>query len=197
MINIKKLTGHIPDSVLSRISDIQEITNDLRLAHFLSQCAHESANFTRTFENLNYSADGLIKTFPKYFTSDQAIQYSHDPISIGNRVYADRNGNRDEKSGDGYKYRGRGYIQLTGASNYDLFSKYIVIDCIDNPDLVATQYPLESAAWFFTKNNIWAKCDKGSELQNITEVTKAVNGGKHGLTSRIQLFNKFYNILVK
>lgn len=197
MINTNKLIGQIPDKVLSKIPNIKEITNNLRLAHFLSQCAHESGHFDRVFENLNYSAQGLQNTFPSRFSYDDAIKYSHDQQAIANRAYANKNGNGDEKSEDGWKYKGSGYLQLTGRYNYALFSKYIGIDCCSNPDLVALQYPLESAAFFFTANKIWLLCDKGHEIQNITQVTKAVNGGKNGLVSRVQLFNKFYNLLVK
>lgn len=197
MIHTNKLIGHIPDKVLSKIPNIKEITNNLRLAHFLSQCAHESQNFTRVFENLNYSAQGLQNTFGKRFTHDESIKYAHDQQDIANRAYASRMGNGDEKSGDGWRYRGKGYIQLTGHDNHALFSKYIGVDCCANPDLVATDYPLESAAFFFTEKKIWTLCDKGHELQNISEVTKKINPSKHGLASRVQLFNKFYNLLVK
>jgi len=195
MINISKLKGHIPDKVLSKISGITEITNDLRLCHFLSQCAHESANFERVTENLFYSSQGLLKTFPKYFTPDQSIIYSHDPIAIGSRVYASRIGNGDEKSQDGYRYRGRGYIQITGRENYVLLSGYLGKDFTKNPDLIATNYALESAAWYFTSNNIWKLCDKGSNIATITVITKKINGGTHGLDARIKLFNKFYNLV--
>lgn len=193
MINTSKLTGHIPDKVLSKISGITEITNDLRLAHFLSQCSHESANFTRVYENLNYSADGLLKTFPKYFTHEQALAYAHKPHDIANRVYADRIGNGNEHSGDGWKYRGKGYLQVTFRDNYVLASGYLGKDLTDNPDLMATEFSLESAAWFFTANNIWSKCD----TSDVARVTKAINGGTHGLEQRIELFNKFYNLLVR
>jgi putative chitinase len=197
MININKLKGHIPDYVLSKIPNIKEITNDLRLAHFISQVAHESQGFDRVFENLNYSVQGLQNTFGKRFAHDDAVKYAHNQQAIANRAYANRMGNGDEQSGDGWKYAGKGYIQLTGHDNHDLFSKYIGVDCCANPKLVATTYPLESSAWFFTENNIWILCDKGHELQNIVAVTKKINPSKHGLASRVQLFNKFYNILVK
>lgn len=195
MLNTNKLIGHIPDKVLSKIPIIKEITNDLRLAHFISQCHHESGGFNRTIESLNYSAQGLLNTFPKYFTHEEAIKYAHDQQAIGNIVYANRMGNGDTKSGDGYKYRGHGYIQLTGSSNVALFSKYIGVDCIANPDLIATTYPLESAAWFFTYRDIWKICDKGAEIQNISEVTRAINGSKNGMPSRVMLFEKFNKLL--
>lgn len=196
MLNTQKLTGYIPDKVLDKISIIKEITNDLRLAHFLSQCQHESQNFTRVFENLNYSAQGLQNTFPSRFSYADAVKYAHDQQAIANRAYANKIGNGDEKSGDGWKYKGSGYLQLTGRTNYDLFSKYIGVDCCANPDCVAIDYPLESAAWFFTVNNIWDKCDKGHELQNVSEVTKIINPGKSGFSNRLALFNKIYRLLI-
>ena len=197
MLNTNKLIGHIPDKVLSKIPNIKEITNDLRLAHFISQCQHESQNFTRVFENLNYSVQGLLNTFPKRFTHQDGVKYAHDQQAIANKAYASRMGNGDEKSGDGWKYRGKGYIQLTFHDNHDLFSKYIGVDCCANPDLVATEYPLESAAWFFTTNNIWSLCDKGHELQNVSEVTRKINPAKAGFSDRLMKFNKIYGLLNK
>ena len=108
-------------------------------------------------ENLNYSADGLLKIFPKYFDKALALSYARNPQKIANRVYANRMGNGDESTGDGFKFKGRGYIQLTGKSNYAEFSKYIGEDCLTNPDLVSVKYPLESAAFFFTKNKLWSE----------------------------------------
>lgn len=197
MINTQKLTGHIPDKVLSKIPGIIEINSDLRLCHFLSQCSHESQNFTRTFENLNYSSDGLRKTFPKYFTYDESIEYQRKPQDIANRVYSGRMGNGNERSGDGWKYRGRGYIQLTGKESYVLASGYLGHDFTQEPDLIATLYPLESAAWFFTYKSIWKICDIGFDINTSKKITKLINGGSNGLPSRLQLFNKFYNLLVK
>ena len=123
-----KLTGVIPVSVLTQIPDVMikfEINTPLRLAHFLAQCAHESANFTLVEENLNYSAEGLLKIFPKYFTAETAALYAHQPIKIASRVYANRMGNGSETFQDGYLYRGRGYIQITGKENYTAFAKSI------------------------------------------------------------------------
>jgi putative chitinase len=194
----QKLRGHVPDSVITQIPETAtkfNITNELRLAHFLAQCSHESNGFTVVFENLNYSADGLRKIFPKYFPEPLADSYARNPFKIGSRVYANRMGNGDEASGEGYKFRGRGYIQLTGKNNYTTFSKFIGEDTVANPDLVATKYPLASAAFFFNSNNIWAICDKGDSVDIITAVTKAVNGGTIGLPDRIAHFNEFYNLI--
>lgn len=195
---IDKLKGVIPDSVLVQIPDTAKkfnITTPLRLAHFLSQCAHESGNFTVFKENLNYSAEGLKKTFGKYFPGNLNESYAKKPDKIANRVYGNRMGNGDESSGDGYKYSGRGAIQLTGKDNYAAFDKYVDDDILNNPGLVATKYPLMSAAFFFEKNKLWTICDKGSDTATITSLTKRINGGTNGLNDRIQKFNKFYNIL--
>lgn len=195
---IDKLKGVIPESILSQIPETAKkfnITTPLRLAHFLSQCAHESGNFTVFKENLNYSAEGLKKTFGKYFPGNLNESYAKKPDKIANRVYGNRMGNGDESSGDGYKYSGRGAIQLTGKDNYAAFDKYVDDDILNNPGLVATKYPLMSAAFFFQKNNLWSICDKGSNTATITSLTKRINGGTNGLNDRIQKFNKYYNII--
>ena len=173
------------------------ITNHLRLSHFLSQCAHESGNFKFLTENLNYSGDGLLKIFPKYFKDKAtADAYARKPEKIGSRVYANRMGNGDEASGDGFKFRGRGYIQLTGKDNYKQFGAFVGEDLVANPDLVATKYPLTSAAFFFDKNKLWDICDKGDTPEVVTLVTKRVNGGTHGLEDRLSKFNTFNTLLV-
>ena len=173
------------------------ITNHLRLSHFLSQCAHESGNFKFLTENLNYSADGLLKIFPKYFKDKAtADAYARKPEKIGSRVYANRMGNGDEASGEGFKFRGRGYIQLTGKDNYKQFGAFVGEDLVVNPDLVATKYPLTSAAFFFDKNKLWDICDKGDTPEVVTLVTKRVNGGTHGLEDRLNKFNTFNTLLV-
>jgi putative chitinase len=194
-MQVNNLRGHIPDSVIAQLSSIGALTNSMRVAHFLAQCSHESGGFKRTVENLNYSANGLLKTFPKYFTQTNFVSYARDPERIGNRVYANRMGNRDEASGDGYKFRGRGFIQLTGHDNYAAFGMSIGEDCINNPDLVATHYTLASAGWFFTKNNIWKACDSGINYVSIAAVTKKVNGGTNGLIERTALFNLYWGLL--
>lgn len=197
-LNLAGLTGKIPDAVLAQIPAAAAefgITTNLRLAHFLAQCALESTNFTATVENLNYSARRLLQVFPRYFRNVDVNAYARNPQKIGNRVYANRLGNGDEASGDGFKFRGRGYIQLTGKNNYASFSQFVGEDCVANPDLVATKYPLASATFFFNSNRIWAICDQGSDDGTVTKVTRAVNGGTHGLAERIQNFKKFYNAL--
>ena len=195
---LENLKGHIPDAVIAQIPDTAakfNITNSLRLAHFLAQCGHESGGFKAVSENLNYSSKGLLGTFPKYFNSTTAAQYERKPEMIASRVYASRMGNGDEPTKEGYKFRGRGYIQLTGKSNYTALTKFIGEDCVNNPDLVATKYPLASAAFFFDSNKLWSICDKGADTATVTAVTKRVNGGTIGLDDRIKHFNEYYALL--
>jgi putative chitinase len=195
---LNKLKGHIPDSIISAIPDTAvkfNITNVLRLAHFLAQAGHESGQFKVTSENLNYSSKGLLGTFPKYFTPTLAESYARQPEKIANRVYGGRMGNGVETTGEGFKFRGRGYIQLTGKDNYTQFDKTVPEDILTNPDLVATKYALMSAAWFFDKNKLWTICDKGADEATIVAVTRKVNGGTIGLPDRIKHFNEYYNLL--
>ena len=197
-LKIDKLKGHIPDSVIAQIPETAakfNITNNLRLAHFLAQCGHESGGFKAVSENVNYSASGLKGIFGKYFPGNLAESYARQPQKIASRVYGGRMGNGPESTGDGYKYRGRGYIQLTGKQNYTNFAKFIGEDTVSNPDLVATKYPLASAAFFFNSNKLWAICDKGADNATITAVTKRVNGGTIGLADRIKHFNEYYKLL--
>jgi putative chitinase len=197
-LNLEKLKGHIPDAVIAQIPETAakfNITNNLRLAHFLSQCGHESGGFKAVSENLNYSADGLKKIFGKYFPGNLNESYARQPEKIAARVYASRMGNGDEASKEGFKFRGRGFIQLTGKANYTNFTKFIGEDCIANPDLVATKYPLASAAFFFDSNKLWSICDKGADDATVTAVTKRVNGGNIGLADRIKHFKEYYNLL--
>jgi putative chitinase len=197
---LDKLKGHIPDAVIAQIPDTAArfgITNPLRLAHFLAQCGHESRGFKAVRENLNYKAAGLMGIFKKYFPNAKlALQYERKPEKIASLVYGNRMGNGSEASGDGFNYRGRGYIQLTGKSNYQLFDKTVPEDITANPDLVATKYPLASAAFFFNNNKLWAICDKGADIATVTAVTKRVNGGTIGLPDRIKHFNEYYKLLV-
>lgn len=203
-LNLAALTGLLPAAVIAQIPETAEkfgITSNLRLAHFLAQCALESANFTATVENLNYSATGLLKIFKKYFPGnklparDPAL-FAKNPAKIANYVYANRMGNGDEASGDGFKFRGRGYIQLTGRNNYTLFSTFIGDDCVANADLVATTHPLASAGFFFNSNKIWAICDQGSSDAAVFAVSRAVNGNPpHAVPERTQNFKKFFNAL--
>ena len=154
-----------------------------RAAHFFGQTAHETGGFKAFSENLNYGAKGLRGIFPKYFPTDAvAAQYERKPQAIANRVYASRMGNGAEQSGDGWRYRGRGALQLTGKDNYAAFAKYCNRpDVMTNPDLVATELAFESAMFFFERNKLWALCDQGVTDAAITSVRKKVNGGTIGL----------------
>lgn len=196
---LDKLKGHIPDSVITQIPDTAAkfgITTPLRLAHFLAQASHESAGFKAVQENLNYSAKGLMDIFKKYFpTQTLAEQYQKNPQKIASKVYGGRMGNGDESTGEGYKFRGRGFLQTTGKENYAKFTKFIGEDCVSNPDLVSTKYPLASAAFFFQSNGLWSICDKGADDKTVTLVTKKVNGGSIGLTERIHHFKEYYKLL--
>jgi len=197
-MNFNNLKGHIPDSVIAQIPNTVakfNITSTLRLAHFLAQCGHESGGFKLVSENLNYSASRLQIIFKKYFTAISAAEYQRKPEKIGNIVYANRMGNGNQASGDGYKFRGRGYIQLTGKDNYTSFDKTVEDDILANPDLVATKYPLSSAAFFFNKNGLWAICDKGADDATVRAVTKRVNGGTIGLADRLRHFQEYHNLL--
>lgn len=195
-LNLKNLKGHIPDSVIAQIPDTSTrfgINTPLRLAHFLAQCSHESGGFKTVSENLNYSANGLRNIFKKYFPNNLAEVYAKKPEKIASRVYGGRMGNGIEPTGEGYKFRGRGFIQLTGKDNYRAFGTAIGEDLLSNPDLVSTKYPLLSAAWFFQR--CLSKCDLGSSREAITSVSKCVNGGTIGLEDRIKHFKEFYELL--
>ena len=196
---LENLRGHIPDAVIAQIPDTAKkfnITTPLRLAHFLAQCGHESGGFKAIQENLNYSAKGLMGIFKKYFpTQTLAEQYQRNPQKIASKVYGGRMGNGPESTGEGFKFRGRGYIQLTGKQNYTNFAKFIGEDTVANPDLVATKYPLASAAFFFDSNKLWSICDKGADSATVTAVTKRVNGGTIGLADRLKHFKEYYHLL--
>jgi putative chitinase len=198
-LKLDKLRGHIPDAVIAMIPDTAakfQINTPLRLAHFLAQCGHESGGFKATQENLNYSAKGLAGIFKKYFpTEAAAAPYARQPQKIASKVYGGRMGNGPESTGEGYKFRGRGYIQLTGKENYTAFGKSIGEDILSNPDVVASKYALLSAAWFFSKNGLHKMADGGATDAVVTSITKRVNGGTIGLPDRIKHFKEYYHLL--
>jgi putative chitinase len=198
-LKLDKLKGHIPDAVIAMIPDTAakfQINTPLRLAHFLAQCGHESGGFKATQENLNYSAKGLAGIFKKYFpTEAAATPYARQPQKIASKVYGGRMGNGPESTGEGYKFRGRGYIQLTGKENYTAFGKSIGEDMTVNPDVVASKYALLSAAWFFSKNGLHKIADEGASDTVVTKITKRVNGGTIGLPDRIKHFKEYYHLL--
>jgi putative chitinase len=168
-----------------------------RAAHFFAQTAHESGNFKAFSENLNYGAAGLTGIFKKYFpTTEKALLYERKPEKIANLVYGGRMGNGDEASGDGFKFRGRGALQLTGKDNYKVFSEYLKNpEIMTNPDLVATEFAFESAIFFFDRNKLWDICDKGVNKDTILALTKRINGGTHGLADREEKTLKYYGFL--
>ena len=198
-LKLDTLKGHIPDSVIAMIPEVAakfQIDTPLRLAHFLAQCGHESGGFRLTKENLNYSAKGLNGIFKKYFpTLESALPYERKPEKIANKVYGGRMGNGPESTGDGAKYCGRGYIQLTGKDNYTAFGKSIGEDVCANPQVVAEKYALLSAAWFFSKNGLHKMADGGATDAVVTSITKRVNGGTIGLPDRIKHFKEYYHLL--
>jgi putative chitinase len=168
-----------------------------RAAHFFAQTAHESGNFKAFAENLNYGAAGLTGIFKKYFpTTEKALLYERKPEKIANLVYGNRMGNGDEASGEGFKFRGRGALQLTGKDNYKAFSEYLKNpEIMTNPDLVADQFAFESAIFFFDRNKLWDICDKGVNKDTILALTKRINGGTHGLADREEKTLKYYGFL--
>lgn len=171
--------------------------NAVQGAHFFGQCGHESGGFTVFSENLNYSADGLVKIFGKYFNSSTAAAYARQPVKIANKVYANRMGNGNEASGDGWKYRGRGPIQLTGKDNYTgLATALKDNNIISNPDIVLDKYLFDSAKWFFDHNGLWALCGDTSD-KSITALTKRINGGTNGLQHRKDLTLQYYAWLTR
>jgi putative chitinase len=190
MINLQKKIGVTADGAfgpgtLKAAAAYYKLSPN-RAAHFFAQTAHESGNFRAFSENLNYGAKGLRGIFGKYFPTDaMAKAYERQPAKIANRVYGNRMGNGDEASGEGFAFRGRGALQLTGKFNYKAFADYIDRpDIMDNPDLVATELAFESALWFFDKNKLWSICDQGINDAAILALTKRINGGTHGLEDR-------------
>ena len=177
---VSTLTGYLQPLVVS--CEQYSINTPRRIAHFLSQCAHESGNFQFIIENLNYSASGLLSTFPKYFTKETANSYARLPQKIGSRVYADRMGNGPEASGDGYKYRGRGLIQLTGKNNYTQFSKDIGKP-IEEAIIYMETKPgaVHAALWFWDVNKLATL----SDIATVDMITRKVNGGLNGYTDRL------------
>jgi putative chitinase len=168
----------------------------VRAAHFFGQTSHETGEFKTFSENLNYSAAGLKKIFKKYFNDLTALAYARNPEKIANKVYGNRMGNGNEASGDGWKFRGRGALQLTGKSNYEAFAKYLgKPEIMDKPEMVADEYAFESAMFFFDKNKLWDICDRGVNEDSMLKLTKRINGGTNGLEHRKALTIKYYNLI--
>jgi len=168
---------------LDQLLDDYDINTPLRVAHFVAQCAHESGNFVFIKENLNYKAASLQKIFSKYFpTAELAAQYANRPEKIANRIYANRMGNGPETSGDGYRYCGRGLIQLTGKDNYTFFAGSLSIPVEEAAEYLATfEGAAQSACWFWEQNNL----NRFADANDVKGLTRAINGGYIGLEDRI------------
>jgi len=165
------------------------LTTKLRICHFMAQIEHESG-LKPISENLNYSSDRLLVVFPKYFTKEQSLVYSRQQSRIANRVYANRMGNGNEASSEGWKYRGRGFLQITGKENYYRLANDTDLDCLKNPDLLLEEAnAMISALWFWNLKGLNALADKN----DIKGITRKINGGNIGLSHRKQLFEKYYN----
>lgn len=156
-----------------------------RMAGFLAQAAHESGQFRQVRENLNYSAEGLLRTFGKYFTPELAAQYARKPEKIGSRVYANRMGNGPEITGEGFKYRGRGFFQITGKENYTVCGASMGVDLLTTPEVLERTKPaLASALWFWNSRNL----NRYADANDIRGMTKAINGGYNGLDERTHYY---------
>lgn len=193
--NMDAIAKGLPIKVKAELAAVCEkygIKTTIQLCHFLAQCSHESQGFTMTEENLNYSLDALLRIFPKYFNVSNVEKYPRKKVLIGSRVYANRMGNGSEESREGWFYRGRGYIQLTGKDNYAKFSVVVGEDLVLNPDLVATKYPLESAAWFWDTHKLSDIAERGPDQQVVADITKVINGGFNGLEDRQRRFDLFW-----
>jgi putative chitinase len=192
--------GLIPDGALGKetlheFRELWQIPTDAAVAHLAGNAYHETAGFTRFTENLNYSAERLLEVFPKYFKSwEVAARYARKPDKIANRVYGSRLGNGDEASGDGWKYRGRGTLQVRGKENYKRLGQQLSTDFLTNPELVATNYALDSAVFFFELNKLW---DMASTVDDVAikKVRKKINGSDEGLKEVNQLVKHFYEVL--
>jgi putative chitinase len=202
LIKLQEKIGVTPDGsfgpkTIKAIKTYFKLTDE-QTAHFCGQISHETGEFKSFSENLNYSAKGLQTTFGKYFPGNLEESYAKQPEKIASRVYADRMGNGNEASKEGWVFRGRGAIQLTGKANYKGFSDYLKNpEIMTNPDLVATDYAFESAKYFFDKNKLWSICDKGVTDSTILSLTKRINGGTNGLNHRSELTKKYYEWLKK
>lgn len=200
--------GLTPDGILGEqtFSSMVERFNvsPMELVFFLGQVGHETSNFRVGEENLNYSEEGLLKVFPKYFNRQTAKQYARNPKAIANRVYANRMGNGPESSGDGWKHRGMGSIQLTGKNNQERFANKVKdLRIIDNPEIIKEEYFFESGLYYFNENNIWRYCREYSE-SNLLKVSRFINVGNpnskvtpNGMEDRRLKTNKYKKLYDK
>ena len=194
MITVEQLKKAVPNitdaNVLKYIDALNatfaryHINTPLRIAHYLSQVGHESLSFSVMQENLNYSAEGLVRTFPKYFSTLQvARQYARQPMKIASKVYANRLGNGSEATGEGWIYRGKGAIQLTGKVNHEMYGKNVGVDFVSNPELLLSlPYVIDSSGWYFSVMNLLPVCDN----DNCKVLTRKINGGYNGYDDRVK-----------
>ena len=207
-MDIQNLKGYIPDTIIAQLPEVCakfDIDGPRRLSHLLGEAMEESGKFTKVYENLNYSAQGLANTWPSRYAVDPkaankqpnatAIKIARNPQAIANNCYANRLGNGDETSGEGWYRRGVGYIQTTGRTNQEAFFLSVGLPKDSDPAIIATQYPLASAAFYFKSNNLWPICDKGVDIPTITAVAKKVNGAGIGLDHRILYTQEIYRLL--
>jgi len=201
IIEFQKANGLLDDGIvgkktLLKLKEVLNIKSNTHLIHFVAQCDHESGGFKADTENLNYSAKGLFTTFRKYFEDyEHCLQYARQPERIGSRVYANRMGNGNEMTKEGFVFRGRGAIQLTGKNNYKAFAEYIKNPkIVYDPALVAKEYFFESALFFFDKNKLFDMCVDIKE-DTVKKLTRRINGGFNGLEHRLELTDKYYKIL--
>lgn len=180
-------------AALKQILPDYDINTPLRLAAFIAQCAHESGNFTRTIENLNYRAESLMRTWPRLFpTIEIATQYAHNQQAIANRAYANRMGNGDEASGDGWRYRGRGLLQITGKENYQTFADSISTPVEEIPDFLETfEGAVQGSCWFWESRDLNGPAD----IKDIITITEKINGGRIGLDDRISRYQHALKVL--
>lgn len=190
--------GIVGPNTLLKMKDVFDLPSIEATAHFMGQVNHETGDFKYDKENLNYSSSALRRVFGKYFpTKELADEYARQPERIANRVYATRMGNGPEFSGDGWKYRGRGSLQLTGKNNYTYFSRYInQPEIVDNPDLILPEHYWNVALFYFEKNNLWNLTDV-VDYEHVRKLTKKINGGYNGLDHRYEMTIKYYNYLKK
>jgi len=186
--------GDIGPKTIKAFGKYHKLSNE-QTSNFFGQVGHETAGFTLFLENLNYSVSGLQKIFGKYFPGLLENYYARKPEKIANRVYANRMGNGDESSGDGWKFRGRGALQLTGKSNYQAFANFLdKPEIMINPDLVSIDYAFASALFFFERNKLWNLANGVDDI-SIYKLTKRINGGTNGLAHRTSLTKKYYNMI--
>lgn len=195
-MNYQRIGEITSNQILKQIDAVMSVFIDerLELAHFLAQCHHESGGFKKVVENMNYSSTRLLQVFPKYFNEGNVQMFASNPQRIANKVYGGRMGNVNPN--DGWDFRGRGYFHLTGRANYELFEKETGLKVVDNPSLVATLYPMESAAWFWRRNKIHELCVDATD-KTIALVTRRIQGGRLGLKERKALTHKYLELIEK